>query len=151
MLQKRADVNREEFRDHLATSVFQKLAKLNTISRLRYHLFDDLDLSRPDAQGVVHNEPLESQYHAAFEIAFPTPMDREIALASSDYSEAMGQIGNYVSMLKPFPEASAYTFVYDDAMTIAGMRGSSTAQLIEQLGATNQLRDDIRGLMLKGI
>jgi hypothetical protein len=150
MLQKRADVNTGEFRDHLATSLFPKLAKLNTISRLRYHLFDDLDLSRPDAQGVVHNEPLESQYHAAFEIAFLTPMDREVTLASSDYSEAMAHIGDYVAMFKPFPEASAYTFVYDDAMTIAGMRGSSTAQLIEQLGATNQLRDDIRGLMLKG-
>jgi hypothetical protein len=150
MLQKRSEVSRDEFRDYLTNSVFPSLAKIAEVSRLRFHLFDDLDLSRPDAQGVVHSEPLETQFHGAFEIAFPSAMHREIALASSEYTEAMAQIGRYVSIFKPFPEANSYTFVYDDAMTMAGMRGSSTAQLIEDLGATNQLRDDIRQLILKG-
>lgn len=150
MLQKRSGVSRDQFRDHLAHQVFPALAEIPQISRLRYHLFDDLDLSRPDAQGVVHNEPLESQYHAAFEIAFFNPLDREQALASSAYAEATADIATTVSMFKPFPESTAYTFVYDNAMTLAGMRGSSTAELINRLGATNQMRDDIRQLMLKG-
>ena len=33
-------------------------------------------------------------------------------------------------------------------MTLAGKRGSSVAQLITNLGALNQIRDDIDNLML---
>lgn len=150
MIQKRSDVSRMDFRNHLRNSVFPTLAESTHISRLRFHLFDDLDLSRPDAQGVVHYEPLEAQYHAAFEITFPSAMDREAAFASSAYLDATTQIGHYVSILRPFPEVTSYTFVYNNTMTVAGMRGSSIAQLIDQLGATNQTREDIESLMLKG-
>lgn len=148
MLQKKADIADADFREHLSTQVFPALSEISQISRLRYHLFDELDLSRPDAQGVVHFEPKQTQYQAAFEIAFANPMDRELALASPAYARATAELGSYVSIMKPFPEWAAYTFVYDDAMTMAGMRGSSTAQLIDKLGATNQLRDDIRNLLV---
>ena len=33
-------------------------------------------------------------------------------------------------------------------MTLAGQRGSSVAQLVAELGALNQIRDDIGSLML---
>lgn len=148
MLQKKADVSVADFRSHLSNKVFPAMATIPQISRLRYHLFDDLDLSRPDAQGVVHYEPQETQYQAAFEIAFATPMDRELALSSPVYEQATAELGSMLNVLKPFPEATAYTFVYESAMTMAGMRGSSTAQLIEKLGATNQLRDDITKLLV---
>ena len=148
MLQKRDGVSEDDFRQYLRGQFFPALSEIAQICRLRYHLFDELDLSRPDAQGVVHFEPRETQYQAAFEIAFAQPMDRELALASPAYARATADLAAYVSIMKPFPEWTAYTFVYDDAMTLAGMRGSSTARLIDKLGATNQLRDDIRTLMV---
>ena len=54
----------------------------------------------------------------------------------------------FVQQVSPFPERDAYTFVYDGRMTLAGQRGSRTAELITRLGATNQLRADIHDLVV---
>ena len=43
-----------------------------------------------------------------------------------------------------------YTYVRDKELTLAGLRGSRPAQLIERLGAVNQTADDVRHLMLTG-
>ena len=54
--------------------------------------------------------------------------------------------------LAPFPERNVYTFVYDGRMTVAGQRGSRAAEVIDSLGALNQLKDDILDLVLgKGV
>jgi hypothetical protein len=54
----------------------------------------------------------------------------------------------YVKQICVFPERSAYTFVYNGAMTLAGQRSSTVAALIADIGATNQLREDISSLMV---
>ncbi len=41
------------------------------------------------------------------------------------------------------PVTSIYTFVRDTAITTAGLRGSRSAQLIEQIGAANQTQADV--------
>ena len=46
------------------------ITKRPEVVQLRYHLFDAIDLSRPDAQGVEHVEKDGKEYHAAFEISF---------------------------------------------------------------------------------
>ena len=38
----------------------------------------------------------------------------------------------------------------DKQLTLAGLRGSRPAQLIEQLGARNQVGEDVRHLLLTG-
>ena len=38
--------------------------------------------------------------------------------------------------------------LYDGAITLAGQRSSTVAALIADIGATNQLKDDITSLML---
>ena len=51
-------------------------------------------------------------------------------------------------MIKSCPERFASTFVCNHKRTLAGQRGSSVAKLVNDLGAINQTRDDIRDLML---
>jgi hypothetical protein len=116
---------------------------------LRLHLFEQVDNSRPDAAGVSHYEPLEKHYQAAFEIAFSNPLEMEKFFASNEYATAVKNQAKYVKQINPFPERSAYTFVYDGQMTLAGQRSSTVAELITQIGAANQLEENIVSLMLK--
>jgi hypothetical protein len=118
------------------------------VFKFRLHLFEPPAVSRPDAAGVVHYEPPEKQYQAAFEMAFRNKLDMELFFASPEYAEAVRDQARYIKQVCPFPERNAYTFVYNGLMTLAGQRGSRTAELITKLGATNQLRADIHGLMV---
>src|SRR5437764_5849987 len=75
----------------------------------------------------------------------------ETFFASSEYARAVADQAKYVEQVSPLPERAAYTFVYNGQMTLVGQRGSRTAELITKLGATNQLRDDVRGLIVGAV
>jgi hypothetical protein len=91
---------------------------------------------------------VEENYQGAFEIAFRNRLEMEFFLASREYATAVENQANYVKQICVFPERSAYTFVYNGEMTLAGQRSSTVAELITAIGATNQLRGDITSLML---
>ena len=42
--------------------------------------------------------------------------------------------------------SGVYTYVFDGQITTAGLRGSRAAELIDYLGATNQLTSDVSEL-----
>ena len=147
-IRKADGVSIEEFRQYYKEQFAPTLARDERVVKLRLHLFDAVDNSRPDAGGVSHYEPPELQYQAAVEIAFWNRLDLELMLASPEYREAVKNHHHYVKQVKPFPERSAYTFVYDGQMTLAGQRSSSVAKLIMDIGAANQLQEDVVDLVL---
>ena len=134
---------REYISEHFATTIIQN----DSVLKFRLHLFEEVDNSRPDAGLVVHSEPLEKQYQAAFEIAFFNSLEKEQFFASADYLTATENISKYVKQINPFPERTVYTFVYGGKMTLAGQRSSTVAELITKVGAVNQLQEDIIALM----
>ena len=148
MIKKADGVSIEEFRKYYKDKFAPTLAKMDSVVKLRLHLFDEVDNSRPDAGGVSHYEPPEQQYQGALEIAFWNRLDQELLLASSEYQDLVKNHHRYVKEFKPFPERSAYTFVYEGQMTLGGQRSSSVAQLIMDIGAANQLKEDVVTLML---
>ena len=149
VLVRKADgVTVDEFRHYLKDIFAPKIAKNAHLLKLRLHLFDEVDNSRPDAAGVSHYEDPEKQYQAAFEIAFATRLDLEYFFASNEYKAATKDQAKYVKHISPFPERTAYTFVYDSKMTLAGQRSSTVAELITNIGAVNQLQDDIVELIV---
>jgi hypothetical protein len=148
MVKKADAVNVAEFRKYMSDAFGAAVAKSPQVLKFRLHLFEEVDASRPDAAGVAHSEPAEENYQAAFEIAFGNRLEMESFFASPEYSAAVENQAKYVKQICAFPERSAYTFVYDGAMTLTGQRSSTVAQLITDIGATNQLRDDITSLML---
>jgi hypothetical protein len=148
MVKKADGVSVPDFRRYLTTTFAPAVAKSDLVSKFRMHLFEEVDSSRPDAAGVAHSEPAEQNYQAAFEIAFANHIEMEMFFASDAYSAATKSQSKYVKQISPFPERSAYAFVYDGNMTLSGQRSSTVAELITNIGAVNQLKDDIRGLML---
>ena len=148
MVKKADAVSGKGFRKYMTDSFAPLVVKSGFVLKFRMHLFEEVDNTRPDAAGVVHYEPEEKQYQAAFEIAFSNRLDMENFFASEEYAAAIKGQAKYVKQISPFPERTAYTFVYDSQMTLAGMRGSTSAELITNIGATNQLKDDIVALIL---
>lgn len=146
---KQADgVSTADFRKYLKTTFAKTAASSDLVLKLRLHLFEEVDASRPDAAGVAHAEPRELSYQAAFEMAFSNRLEMESFFASEVYQAAVADQAKYVKHICPFPERDPYTFVYDGAMTLAGQRSSTVADLITRIGAVNQLKSDISSLML---
>ncbi|MCB0163513.1 MAG: cupin domain-containing protein [Anaerolineae bacterium] len=141
-------VGNADFRRYMTDTFAANVKRSDRVLKFRLHLFEPPDVSRPDAAGVVHYEPPEKQYQAAFEIAFRNKLDMELFFASSDYANAIADQARYIKQVSPLPERDAYTFVYNGQMTLTGQRGSRTAGLITELGATNQLRSDIHQLVV---
>lgn len=151
LIRKADGVSLEEFRRYCQEKFAPTLAENEKVLKLRLHLLEPLDNSRPNAGGVDRYEPPELQYQAALEIAVANRLDLELMLASQEYQEAVKYHHKYVKAVKPFPERSAYTLVYDGKMTLAGDRGAKVADLIMKVGAENQLREDIKSLILHGV
>lgn len=149
MIGKSATTSVAAFRQYLRENYAPAIARSESVLKLRLHLFEEVDNSRPDAAGVVHTEPPEQQYQAAMEIAFANPLEMEKFFASKEYKAASQDLATYVERFLPFPERTAYTFVYDGKMTLAGQRSSTVAELIANIGATNQLQEDVTNLMLQ--
>jgi EthD domain-containing protein len=150
LVQKAEGVSREVLHGYLMERFAPQVAELKQVLKFRLHLFEKVDNSRPDAAGVSHREAPGRQYQAAFEIAFSNRLEMEEFFASEAYANVTRTQARYIQRLHVFPERTAYTFVYDDQMTLAGQRGSTAAELIRSIGAVNQLRDDVTLLMLNG-
>lgn len=148
MVKKADGVSVEEFRRYLKDSFAPALVENQALLKLRLHLFEEVDATRPPAAGVAHSEPPEKSYQAAFEIAFANRLDMESFFASQEYATAVKEQAKYIKQLNPCPERTAYTFVYNSQMTLAGQRSSTVAELITSIGANNQLKDDVTALML---
>lgn len=148
VLVKKADgVSTDDFRHYLTDSFAPAVIKSELVLKMRSHLFEEVDNSRPDAAGVSHFEPPQQQYQAAFEIAFSNRLEMEQFFASDAYAAAVKDQAKYIKQISPFPERTAYTFVYSGQITLAGQRSSTVADLITRIGAANQIKEDIISLM----
>jgi hypothetical protein len=147
MLRQAQGITVMDFRKYLTDVFATALVQNPRVSKFRLHMFEPPDLSRPEAAGVAHAEPSDMLYQAAFEIGFRNHLDMETFFSSADYTAAVESLAKYVKQLSPFPERASYTFVYGARMTLAGQRGSRAAELITQLGAINQIRDNIGQLL----
>lgn len=150
MVKKADAISLDDFRKYIADSLAPALVKSDLVLKFRLHLLEEHDNSEklPPAPGVSHYEPLERQYQAAFEIAFKNRIDMETFFVSEEYNAVVKNQAKYIKQINPFPEQDAYTFVYDSKMTLAGQRGSTIAELIANIGATNQLQNNILDLVL---
>ena len=147
MLRKADEVSIDAFREYMIDTFASNVVQNDSVLKLRLHLFEEVDNSRADAAKVAHVEPSEKQYQAAFEIAFLNSLEMQNFFASKEYARAAKNQAEYIKQISLFPERSVYTFVYDGQITLAGQRGSRVAELITEVGATNQLKNDIVSLM----
>ena len=104
----------------------------------------------PPAPNVNHLVADERRLLAIVEIAFASPLDRRSFYASDAFAAATAGLGEHVAYASAFAVSGVYTYVRDKTLTLAGLRGSRPAQLIERIGAHNQVADDVRHLLFTG-
>ncbi|MCI4626962.1 MAG: EthD domain-containing protein [Candidatus Magnetoovum sp. WYHC-5] len=150
LLRKNRSASVADFRKFMFEEFAPAMMACRFVLKLRVHLFEEIDNSRPDAPGVSHNEPEENQYHGAFEIAFLNGLDYAGLFYCDEYFNAVKNLGKYVRQMHPFRERTGHAFVYDGRMTLAGLRGARVAEMITEIGAMNQLSIPVINLMLRG-
>jgi len=148
-IKKANSVSVSDFRNYLSNNFAPALAKSPYCLKLRLHMFDEVDNTRPPAAGVLHSQPDEEQFQATIEIAFENRFELEKFFTSEEYLSTTSQQPKYIKQISTFQQRTAFCFVYDNEITLTGVRGSKVADLIMNIGATNQVREDIVQLMVK--
>jgi hypothetical protein len=130
----------------------QTLAADPALLRVRLHLPEAYDNAEPapPAPDVAHTVPPERERLAVLDLTFTTPLARRRFFASDHFSRTIGEQKQHIGHVTAFAVSSMYTYVRDKELTLAGLRGSRPAQLIERLGAANQTAETVRHLMLTG-
>ena len=134
------------------TGFAETLAADAAVLKLRLHLPDRYDNAEPapPAPNVDHEVPDERALIAVLELAFESPLTRRAFFESDTFTATHAAQQAHIAHVSAFAVSGVYTYVRDKQLTTAGLRGSRQAQLIERLGANNQLADDVRGLMHTG-
>jgi len=134
------------------TAFAEKLASAPSVLKLRLHRPEryDNEAPAPPAPDVSHTVAPERARLAVLELAFESPMRRRELYASELFRSTIAEQQAHVAHATAFAVSGVYTFVRDKQLTTAGLRGSRAAQLIERLGAQNQIAEDVRTLLLTG-
>ncbi|GGD26097.1 hypothetical protein [Aureimonas glaciei] len=134
------------------TTLARSLATEEAVLKVRVHLPEAYDNAKPapPAPNVDHQVPPERRLVAVLELAFASPLERRTYFASNAFGTAVAGLEAYVAYATGFAVSGVYTYVRDRTLTLAGLRGSRPAQLIEQIGALNQVKEDVRRLLLTG-
>jgi hypothetical protein len=84
------------------------------------------------------------------EVAFESPLARRRFFDSPQFQATLAGQGKHIAQMKAFAVSGLYTYVRDDQITTAGLRGSRAAELIDYLGAINQRSPEVEHLLLTG-
>jgi hypothetical protein len=141
-----------QLHDYLKSDLGPLLAKAEGVLKLGLHLCSPFnnDGNHPPAPDVAHTATPERAQLAVMEIAFESPVARRRFFASDVFQNTLASQGQHIVQLKAFAVSGLYTYVRDKALTTAGLRGSRAAELIDYLGAVNQLQPDVKALLFRG-
>jgi hypothetical protein len=134
------------------TQLARALAGSDALLKVRLHLPDAYDNAEPapPAPDVDHTVAPERCLIAVLELAFATPLARRAFYATDAFAAATAGLSNDVAHATAFAVSGVYTYVRDKTLTLAGLRGSRPAQLIAQIGAVNQVTEEVRHLLMTG-
>lgn len=137
------------FAQFLSEELAPTLAKDPALYKVRLHTPERYDNANPapPAPDVNHQVPPERELIAVLELAFESPLARRAFYESDTFKGLEAGLKKHVAYVTAFAVSGIYTYVRDKQMTLAGLRGSRPAQLIEQLGANNQLTPAVETLM----
>ncbi|MBC2677213.1 EthD domain-containing protein [Pseudomonas baltica] len=141
----------ESLHQYLRDKLGPLLAASDAVLKVRLHLcapFEN-DGMHPPAPDVAHMAtPVRAQL-AVLEIAFASPLARRRFYQSDEFQQSQAEQARHIAQLKAFAVSGVYTYVHDGKITTAGLRGSRAAELIDYLGATNQLTADVSALFVQ--
>lgn len=141
-----------ELHEYLSSELGAVLSNADEVLKLTLHLpppFNN-DGMHPPAPNVAHIASDARAELAVMEIAFESPLARRRFFQSEVFQSTLTGQANHIAQLKAFAVSGLYTYVNDKKLTTAGLRGSRAAELIEYLGANNQLSPEVEHLLLHG-
>lgn len=138
----------EDLHRYLRDDLGTVLAEDSAVLKLRLHLCAPFvnDGQRPPAPNVAHLESADREELAILEIVFSSPLSRRQFFEGKTFQDTLAKQAAHVAKLKAFAVSGVYTYVNDGKLTTAGLRGSRAAELIEYLGATNQITSEVESI-----
>jgi hypothetical protein len=122
------------------------LASLDVIQKWKLHLPEPYDNAHPapPSPDVDHTVGADRLHLAVAEVAFENARVARDFFASAAFKRVLATQVKHLDAIGAYLVSGFYTFVRDGLATPAGIRGSRPAELIEILGAVNQLTPAVR-------
>ena len=127
------------------------LATLDIIQKWKLHLPEPYDNSHPapPSPDVDHTVGPDRLHLAVAEVAFENARVARDFFAGAAFKKVLSTQAKHIDALGTYLVSGFYTFVRDGKATVAGIRGSRQAQLIDDLGAANQLTPAVRARFVR--
>ncbi|PVX81843.1 EthD domain-containing protein [Paraburkholderia unamae] len=124
------------------------LATHDSVVRLKLHLPEPYDNTHPapPSPNVDHIVGPDRLNLAIAEIAFTSVLAARTLFSSRAFKSVHSEQARYIEAIGVYRVTGFYTFVRDGQPTLAGVRGSRPAELIQTLGAANQVADEVVSL-----
>jgi hypothetical protein len=131
--------------DKWLTGVSEELAMDSAVHKWKLHLPERYDNSRPapPSPNVGHFLEDDRLNLAVIEAAFASARAAKEFFATKPFQKMLGAQERYIDAFGAYLVAGVYTFVRDGEPTIAGIRGSRQAELIDAIGASNQVSAEV--------
>jgi EthD domain len=128
------------------------LASLDVIQKWKLHLLEPYDNAHPapPSPDVDHIVGPDRLHLAVAEVAFENARVARDFFAGTPFKRVLSTQAKHVHAIGAYLVSGFYTFVRDGIATPAGMRGSRAAELIDALGAVNQLTPAVRERFVRG-
>ncbi len=117
------------------------------VQKWKLHLPQSYDNAHPapPSPDVSHHVEDDRLHLAVAEVAFENARTASAFFAGTGFQRTLGQQARHLDAIGAYLVTGFYTFVRDGVPTTAGLRGSRSAELIDTVGAANQLTPDIAG------
>lgn len=122
------------------------LASLEAIQKWKLHLPEPYDNAHPapPSPEVDHTVGPDRLHLAVAEVAFENARVARNFFAGTAFKKVLSAQAKHIDAIGAYLVSGFYTFVRDGIATSAGIRGSRAAELIDGLGAANQLIPSVR-------
>ena len=126
---------------HWLEDVSAALAADAAVQKWKLHLPQPYDNEKPapPSPGVDHHVENDRLHLAVLEIAFENARTANDFFGASGFQKLLSRQPQHLDAIGAYLVSGFYTFVRDGAPTAAGLRGSRSAELIDRVGAANQL------------
>jgi hypothetical protein len=123
-----------------------ELASLDAIQKWKLHLPEPYDNAHPapPSPDVDHTVGSDRLHLAVAEVAFENARVARDFFAGAPFKRILSAQVKHLDAIGAYLVSGFYTFVRDGIATPAGIRGSRPAELIDMLGAVNQLTPAVR-------
>ena len=131
--------------DAWLADISAELIRDEAVRKWKLHLPQSYDNAHPapPAPNVGHFVGADRLNLAVIEAAFDSARSAQEFFAAKPFQKVLRAQEKHIDALGAYLVTGFYTFVRDGKPTIAGIRGSRQAELIEQVGAANQTATEI--------